>query len=90
MILYINCWFVAARYIFVFYNAKNCQNVEKWQVVISSIFQVVSTDGSVAKSKETGINAAKLVKIKRKKVYSNATDEAADKHEKKTAEKRPF
>ena len=54
--------------------------------------QVISTTGSAAKSKATGTNAAKLVKIKAlgKKIDSTGTDEAADKHERKTAKKRPF
>lgn len=49
--------------------------------------QVISTTGSAAKSKATGTNAAKLVKIKAlaKKIDSTGTDEAADKHERKTA-----
>ena len=54
--------------------------------------QVISTTGSAAKSKATGRNAAKLIKIKAlaKKIDSTGTDEAADKHERKTAKKRPF
>ena len=54
--------------------------------------QVISTTGSAAKSKATGTNAAKLVKIKAlaKKLDSTGTDKAADKHERKTAKKRPF
>ena len=54
--------------------------------------QVITTTGSTAKSKVTGRNPAKLVKIKAlaKKVNSTGTDEAADKHERKTAKKRPF
>ena len=69
---------------------RTCQNVGKWQAGIYSIFQVVSTTGKAAKSKETGINAATLVKMKAKKVDSNGTDETADKHERKTTKRCPF
>ena len=54
--------------------------------------QVVSATGSAGKSKQTGANAVKLIKIKAltKKVDSTGTDEATDKHEKKTTKRRPF
>ena len=53
--------------------------------------QVISTTGSAAKSKATGTNAAKLVKIKAlaNKINSTGNDEAAE-HARKTAKKRPF
>ena len=71
---------------------KIVKNVAEWQIVISFILQVISTTGSAAKSKATGTNAAKLVKIKAlaRKIDSTGTDEAADKHERETAKKRPF